>query len=429
MTTTDFAVALPDENAGPWERTTYAFLCEKHRRSGSMRTAVGYSRMLNDAFGRIGKTPDQITSQDVFAWAYGVGLSGKQPSSVTVGARIACVSSYYRFCQRMEVLAHNPADAVQRPRVAPGVPRGLTAEEFNTLTTDARQPFLHRPLLATYPPGSIFKVVTAAAGLERGGYSTSSTFHCSPVWTGLGEAYAKNNWQTVDRGYLTIAEGLMASCNPVFYDIAVKVDQTDPGILPEFARGFGYGGPTGIEGLDEAAGLVPDAEWKEQNVGEAWYTGDAVNMGIGQGYVLVTPLQIANAYSAIAGDGTLRKPLLIKGIGQAGGTAVQERAAEVIGPLPVSSGTLSTIREGLRLVTQSSGGTSYQVFLGSSVDAAGKSGTAEDISFGANHVFFVAYANRSAPSIIALAALETGESGSREAGPMVRAILEAHAGQ
>jgi penicillin-binding protein 2 len=303
---------------------------------------------------------------------------------------------------------------------------GLSAEQYNVLVNDPRNAFLHRPLLATYPPGSTFKVVTAAAGLERGGFTPGSTFHCVPRWTRLGEEFAQNNWQKTDRGYLTIAGGLMASCNPVFFDIAATLDPIDENILPEFTRAFGYGAPTGINALDEAPGTVPDPKWKEENIGDYWYTGDAVNMAIGQGYMQVTPLQITNAYSAIAAGGVLRKPLLIRSIGEPGGGAFEEFTAETIRPLPISPGTLDTIKQGLTMVTQSPGGTSYQVFAGASVDAAGKSGTAEDLAQGRDHVFFVAYANRGEPSIVVLAALETGESGSREAGPMVRKVLESH---
>ena len=218
----------------------------------------------------------------------------------------------------------------------------------------------------------------------------------------------------------------MASCNPVFFDIAATLDPIDPNILPQFARDFGYGAATGINGLDEAPGLIPDPAWKEANIGDYWYTGDAVNMAIGQGYVKATPLQIANAYSAISATGILRKPLLVKKMALPGGAATQEFTAEEVHPLPVSPGNLDFIRQGLTAVIQSTAGTSYGAWVGTSVDAAGKSGTAEDISFGANHVFFVAYANRGAPGIVALAALETGESGSREAGPMVRHILETY---
>jgi penicillin-binding protein 2 len=306
--------------------------------------------------------------------------------------------------------------------------RGLTPEEFTALNTDARLPFLNRPLAATYPTGSVFKVVTFAAGVEKGGYSTGSRLPCPPVWTGLGEQFAQKNWQTTDRGHLTPAEGLMASCNPVFFELARAADEADEYALPNMARSFGFGNATGINGLEEASGIVPDPKWKEENIGDAWYRGDAVNMGIGQGFVTATPLQIANAYSAISATGVLRKPLLVRKISELGGTLSQDFAAETIAPLPVSPTTLEGIREGLGLVIHSAGGTSSAQWVGSSVDAAGKSGTAEDIGFGSDHVFFVAYANRGEPSVIALAALETGESGSREAAPMVRRILEAYIG-
>jgi site-specific recombinase XerD len=127
------AIAYLDESAAGWERSLYAFLAEKHRRSGSHRTVDAYSRMLQEFFGRAGKTPDQITSQDVFAWAYGVGLSGKEPSAITIGARLACLSSFYRFLLRMKVLASNPCDAIERPRVTPSPAKGLDAEAIRRL--------------------------------------------------------------------------------------------------------------------------------------------------------------------------------------------------------------------------------------------------------------------------------------------------------
>ncbi len=127
------AVAYLEESTAGWERSLYAFRAEKQRRSGSMRTVVGYSRMLNYFFARAGKTPDQVTSPDAFAWAYGVGLSGKEPSSVTIGARLACLSSFFRFMIRMKVLASNPCEAIERPRVLQGVARGLSGEQIHRL--------------------------------------------------------------------------------------------------------------------------------------------------------------------------------------------------------------------------------------------------------------------------------------------------------
>src|SRR5262245_26279731 len=127
------AVAYLDESAAGWERALYAFLAEKERRSGSLRTVQSYSRMLQHFFGGSGRTPNEVTSQEVFAWAYGTGLSGKQPGSITIGARLACLSSFYHFLIRMKVVAANPCDAIERPRIVQGMPKGLSAEQIRQL--------------------------------------------------------------------------------------------------------------------------------------------------------------------------------------------------------------------------------------------------------------------------------------------------------
>lgn len=124
---------LPESTAGPWDRATYAFLAEKQRRSGSDRTVQGYSGMLRHFFGTEGKTPDLVTSQDVFVWAYGTGLSGRAPSSTTIGARIACLSSFFRFLIRMKIVTANPCDQLERPRATQSTPRGLSADEVRKL--------------------------------------------------------------------------------------------------------------------------------------------------------------------------------------------------------------------------------------------------------------------------------------------------------
>ncbi|MCJ7811585.1 MAG: hypothetical protein MUP62_05295, partial [Dehalococcoidia bacterium] len=109
----------PFEDIADWESALYAFLAEKERRSGSRRTVEGYARMLQQFFGSAGKPPERITSPEVFAYAYGIGLSGREPSSVTISARIACISSFYRFLARMGLVATNPCDVVERPRAQP----------------------------------------------------------------------------------------------------------------------------------------------------------------------------------------------------------------------------------------------------------------------------------------------------------------------
>ena len=121
--------------ADGWQRALYAFLAEKEQRSGSRRTVEGYSRMLQDFFGRSGKQPDKVSAQDIFAYAHGPGLSGKQPSAITIGARMACLSSFYHFLIRMEIVQSNPCDKLQRPKTSPSPPRGLSGNQIQTLLT------------------------------------------------------------------------------------------------------------------------------------------------------------------------------------------------------------------------------------------------------------------------------------------------------
>jgi site-specific recombinase XerD len=128
--------ALSKENtAEGWQRSLYAFLAEKEQRSGSRRTVESYSRMLQDFFGRVGKQPDQVTSQEIFVYSHGTGLSGKQPSAITIGSRIACLSSFYHFLIRMDIVQSNPCDKVQRPQVSPAPPRGLSGNQVQHLLT------------------------------------------------------------------------------------------------------------------------------------------------------------------------------------------------------------------------------------------------------------------------------------------------------
>jgi site-specific recombinase XerD len=126
-------IARIDHEASQWDQAFYAFLAEKERRSGSIRTVESYSHMLDHFFSGIGKTPDQVTAPDAFSWAHGIGLSGRHPSSVTIGARIACLSSFYRFLIRMGLTQSNPCEAIERPKTVASHARGMTAEEIQKL--------------------------------------------------------------------------------------------------------------------------------------------------------------------------------------------------------------------------------------------------------------------------------------------------------
>lgn len=273
---------------------------------------------------------------------------------------------------------------------------------------NAAGPLTNRATNGLYSSGSTFKLITAAAGMVYGGLTPQSTLPCPAVWTGVGDP--RRNWEPFDRGSLTLAQGLEHSCNPVFYQIGLDLYNSDEGALPKMAREFGFGSPTGIVGIAEEGGLVPDAAWKQQTKGEAWFPGDAVNLAIGQGFLLITPLQLANAYSTFLA-GELRAPVLLTG-----------ETATSGGKLPLTAEQTAALKLGLQLVTGPDG-TAAAAFsaLGYS-DFLGKSGTAED-SGEQSHVDFVAASPAAAPTVLCTVFLDHGTSGSTQAGPIARDIV------
>ncbi len=303
-------------------------------------------------------------------------------------------------------------------------PNALVSPYVTNVPTETS--FLNRATQGAYPPGSTFKPVTMAAGLEEGGYKPTSPFFDPGYWTGLGTAYRKVCWLPTGHGNIDLQTGLSASCDVVFYTVGKKLDDIDSDILPKFAHGFGLGATTGITGVIEVPGLIPDPKWKNQDQGEPWLPGDTVNMAIGQGYVQVTPLQLAVMYSAIANGGTLYRPEIIQKIGSSNEPPEEDYKPEVMGKLPVSPDNLKAIQNGLHGVIVSPRGTAGFVFKGFKQSVAGKTGTAEtggpnDVS----HAWFAAYAPFEDPQIVVVVFLENGGQGSYNAAPLARQVLEA----
>lgn len=281
------------------------------------------------------------------------------------------------------------------------------AAALAAITTNAASPLADRATSGLYSAGSTFKLVTAAAGLVYGGLTPADTLECGAVWAGVDPP--RRNWEGA-QGQLTIAEALMRSCNPVFYEIALRLYNETDGALSTMARAFGFGAPTGVEGLVDEAGLVPDAVWKRTRSGEPWYPGDEVNLGIGQGDLLITPLQLANAYSTFV-TGELRAPRVL--------TSAEATAR---GGPSLTAEQHAHLMLGLQLVTGPRGTASTAFALAGFTDFAGKSGTAED-SAEQQHALFVAMSPAGAPRAVAAVVLDEGSSGSVEAAPIARDII------
>jgi penicillin-binding protein 2 len=296
---------------------------------------------------------------------------------------------------------------------------GMTDAQWALLNGPAR-PLVFRAVDGLYATGSIFKPITMSAGLEKGGFKPTDTFDCGLDWKGL-PGVTLHNWKA--EGTLNLIQGLTGSCDPTFYTIGLKLSQLDPNILPSYARAYGLGQSVGTDGIVDSPGIVPDPAWKVKNVGQPWYDGDGVNLAIGQGFLLSTPLQMANAFSVLADRGTLRNPILIAKIKQADGTVTKSYSAETRGVIPISPTNLGYILQGMRDVTSTPLGTAYYAWQGSPIPMEAKTGSAENETSKA-HAWFVGFTSPEHPIILTLVMLEGGELGGQFAAPLGRQMVE-----
>ncbi len=298
--------------------------------------------------------------------------------------------------------------------------KGFAPEEWKALNTSPDSPFQNRPVEAVFPTGSIFKVITMSAGMESAGFKTTDTFNCNYWWHGM-PGVALHNWTI--QGTLNLIQSLTGSCDPTFYTIGLALQQKDPFLLANMARAYGLGQKTGINGVSEVPGVVPDPKWKEQNLKQPWYPGDGVNLSIGQGFLQATPLQMANAYSILANDGLRRTPLLIEKYVDQHGDTVQTFQAQKVLNLPVSPTTMKALHDGMLGVTSTSLGTAYYAFSSYRHPMEAKTGSAENQSVLA-HAWFVGYTPPTSPKILILVMVE-GRGDSHEiAAPMARQLMD-----
>lgn len=301
-------------------------------------------------------------------------------------------------------------------------------------------PLVNRAAQGAYPSGSLFKVVTFSAGINSGLFTPNSTYFSNGSWRKLGDAFVKFDWRSGGHGTVTYQRAIAVSCNTCFYDMGFLLNQHDPFFFPNVARQFGLGAVTGIEGIGESPGLIPDPDWKVANVGESWLDGDAVNMAIGQGYVQVTPLQMANIFAAIANGGQVYRPSVIDRIGAGGGAPEEQLPVQEDGQIPISPETLASLRQGLWDVTHESYGTATHRFTGLPVPVAGKTGTAEAPGpNGLPHAWFAGYAPAAPvtlpdgtlieePQIAIVAMVENAGEGSTVGAPLFRRVVELYYG-
>ncbi|MDQ3411679.1 MAG: penicillin-binding transpeptidase domain-containing protein, partial [Chloroflexota bacterium] len=327
---------------------------------------------------------------------------------------------------------------VSHPTYDPnGFVLGFADDDWDEITDDTERPLLNRAAQAAYPTGSIFKPIAFVGAMEHLDYTPETVLDCPSVFSLDGANQVWEDWTVASgmgpQGPLTLHQALVNSCNTIFYQLGRDLDQTDNTLLPEMASAFGLGAPTAIPYFPEVGGTLPDPAWKLETFGDYWATGDAVNLAIGQGFLEATPLQMANAYAALAHGGDLLQPYLVAA------TAEPERRPEpigertVLGALPASPATMAAVRAALRDQTSDrTGYGSVSVFGDFGWPIAGKTGTAQnqmDTRTQLPHSWFAAFGPYGEEATIAsVVMIENVGEGIAFAAPVTHQIYTAYLG-
>jgi cell division protein FtsI/penicillin-binding protein 2 len=320
----------------------------------------------------------------------------------------------------------------------PDSPVPNRGQAIAALEADPSTPLVNRAMLGNYPAGSIFKIVSTAAGLDSGVYQRDTRYTCTAVWSNPNDVLPqRKDWIYGQgaHGTINFQQALTYSCDTYYWELGVHLHDKDPNLLPSYAHKMGLGEPTGQEDLPEEIGYIPNpADYFRRNAA-TWSLGESANLVIGQGQMQITPLQIVRMTAAVANGGTLWKPEFVSKvqvIGEAPSYVAQPTADSVLDFAP---STFETIREGMCEVTLDPQGTAWYIFdewytfQRTDVVVCGKTGTAQ--TGGANtppHAWFTAFAPQDDPEIAITVLVENSCEGSEVSAPIVRRIVEDYYG-
>jgi penicillin-binding protein 2 len=310
---------------------------------------------------------------------------------------------------------------------------GLTSEDWQSLQANPFKPLLDKVTGGAYPPGSTFKIITGLAALEEGVSNTQRTFTCNGVFT-LGNGRWRC-WKKEGHGVVNLRRALELSCDIYFYQVGnlLGVDK-----IAKWSKLFGLGEKSGIDLNMELPGIVPSTEWKLRSRGMPWASGDTINVSIGQGYNLMTPLQIVNMFSALGSGGYLYRPYLLRKVLDDKGTTVLDEKPQLIRKIEMKPFALAEVKAGLFDVVHSASGTGKKSRV-EGFTVAGKTGTAqtaalrkakeqEDVAVQQrDHAWFAAYSPSEDPEIAVTVLSENDPGGGgSNAAPVAQKVIEAY---
>lgn len=302
---------------------------------------------------------------------------------------------------------------------------GISETQWEKLNDKRSEfPLQNRAVSGVFAPGSTFKPVVAVGGLAEGLIANDSIVECKGKWIGMGKKWAKMDWKKNGHGSVGLGTGIAQSCDIYFYEVGHRFYKQRHENLQKWARKFGLGRLSGIDLPSETEGRVPDAAWKkawnkDRPQNQMWLPGDTVNVAIGQGDLLASPLQMAVAFAAIGNGGTLYRPHVVDKIVDASGGVVREIKPEITSTVEAAR-ALRLVRNGLsRAATD---GTARTAFAGFPLPVAGKTGTSQ-VAKKDDFSWFVMYAPAERPKYVVAVVVEQGGHGGSVAAPAARQIL------
>lgn len=390
----------------------------------TLRGVPGQKGIEVDAMGhemRLLKVKEPIRGDDLFL---SIDINVQKAAEEALGNEAGAIVAIDPHTGEVLAMTSHPAF---NPNV---LSEGASSQAWAALLTDERRPLTNRATQGQYPPGSTFKIVMGAALLESKEITADRRVECRGFLP-FGNRNFKD-WKRGGHGSVDLHRAIVESCDVYFYEMGNRLGIDT---ISKFAKLFGLGQPTGIELAFEKGGLIPSSEWKRTVRKEPWFPGETLSVSIGQGYVSTTPLQLGMMIGAVAADGVLHPPRLLKKIRNHETGAIQEIEQPAAKRLPFSTETFQILQSALAGVVSEPGGTAASA-KSPLVSIGGKTGTAQVVSLKNHlksspselndHAWFVSFAPIENPQIAVVVLVEHGGHGGSTAAPLARKVIEAY---
>ena len=399
----------------------------EQRYEKQLRGVTGYEHVETDANGRSVRTLRSI-----------LPISGDN-LLLALDARLQQVAEQVFGDRRGSLVAIEPKTGgvlalVSKPGFDPNLfVEGIDPQNWDALNNSPDHPLNNRALQGVYPPGSTFKPFMALAGLETGKRKPGFTISDPGYFVLGGGGHVFRDWKAGGHGLVDLHKAVVQSCDTYFYGLAQEL-----GIdaIHQFIGQFGLGQKTGIDIEGEVAGLLPSQDWKQRRFQQKWFVGDTISIGIGQGYILTTPLQLAQATAILANDGKVFRPHVVRHIQNSQTDALTTIEPQPISEVPLKADNIRRVRDAMGDVTKP-GGTAAWAGLNTKYLFAGKTGTAQVIGMKGqkydearvqerhrDHALFIAYAPADDPKIALAILVENGGHGGSTAAPIARQVVD-----